>query len=324
MNRDGSSPVEQVNDILNLYTSEQDHKSGDKSGDKTEDEVDEAYTPQRPPKDKRRGAYLTYSPYTNFDNTNFSNTTQSNFGTITSTLSRKTGNSNISSINRKRLKTCTQSKWWFILFNFLFLVLGGGILTLTIGTWFKMYRVSVLFTVTNRNYVIIATALGASFTVLSCVGFVGVFMHKKTVMTIYALGMWPLIAMLMYVGFSSYKQHRDNTLETLAGEWAAYGDEGKNTLQTLLGCCGFNNILDAPSNLGKCMVIPSPPVIIDDWTPPPQTLPDFSIPGCSTQLFPFSTSVYEYLYMSSFSTGLFCIILFTISLLTSNHFYKKN
>ncbi|TPX57459.1 hypothetical protein PhCBS80983_g03809 [Powellomyces hirtus] len=255
--------------------------------------------------------------------------------------SRRSYISNLSLINRKNLARFGISKMIFLLSNTLLTFLGlsvslFGVFTLinqyTSASFMRLIRVDILFLVT------VTSGLAAC---VGMIGFLGAFMHRKRIISIHSLLLWPILAGLIVTGYMSYNQLNNAKWNNyLSDKWVGIGDQ-KAVVQDRYSCCGFYSSLDRPLGMGHCLIPQFPDSAAASPSQPQQRMRSRAkrqtaiaaeIPtqpvidpaakaGCYKPWNSFATSFLRTIYISAFSCIPLVLFVFIVGLLAANHIY---
>ncbi|KAJ3326966.1 hypothetical protein HDU76_012474 [Blyttiomyces sp. JEL0837] len=102
-------------------------------------------------------------------------------------------------------------------------------------------------------FLIFNSAVISVFVVLDgLVGFLGAFTHRKSLLVVFCILLWPALAGIIGPGYMAYKEVRAKNWEnTLSSKWDSLVDS-RNELQQKLDCCGFDSYLDRPFVSDQC------------------------------------------------------------------------
>ncbi|KAL2915325.1 hypothetical protein HK105_205190 [Polyrhizophydium stewartii] len=244
-----------------------------------------------------------------------------------SRFSKRSFVSNMSSLNRNNLGRFGRSKITLVVANTLFWLTGIGAFLFALFTVIEAFSVAPLFKVWGTTVLIILAITGAVQLVLGAIGYVGVFLHRKALLFLVMLMIWPLIAGYLYTGYTTYKTLHTSQWETvLSTNWDTYSDA--------YGCCGFLSEFDRPSPIGACSGFANgntTSAFKETQFEKRQTQPDATVPtqqgqtpvvpGCHDAWSSFSAQYLRITYIISFSIVPFAFIMFIILILGTNHLY---
>jgi phosphate/sulfate permease len=193
---------------------------------------------------------------------------------------------------------------------------------------------------------VLITIVGSLMTLNALIGYFGAFRHKKVVLIVYLLLIWPILGVDVAVGFMSYHQRNDgNLMDELSVIWNTVD---RQNIQDDYECCGFLWALDRPFIDSRCIggingttttnsTTNTATEITntseaDDSTLQRRSLRHFKrqdIPTIDTEPYPGCVSTWgedisNYLkacYIFAFSLIILLLSTFIIGILTTNHIY---
>ncbi|KAJ3166974.1 hypothetical protein HDU88_003063 [Geranomyces variabilis] len=237
----------------------------------------------------------------------------------TSAYSRRSYISNLSSIHRKNLMRFGLSKCVFLVSNTLLTFLGLSAAILGLCTLLDRYSTAALVRLIRTDILLLYTITSALAVAVGLVGFLGAFTHRKNIISIHNLLLWPIMAGLIVAGYLSFHQRSDmKWRDYLSDKWDAFGSE-KAIVQDQYACCGFYSSLDRPLNTDHCTIPPYVP--IPSASTVSAVVDPATFPGCYEPWHDFTASYLEAIYISAFSCIPLIMFVFIVGLLAANHIY---
>ena len=136
------------------------------------------------------------------------------------------------------------------------------------------------------------------------VGFTGTILNSRPILSVYALLLWPALASILAIGYTSYKRYAfslDRKLNLAWSEW--YTPLGRLTIQDSLHCCGFYSALHSVTPSKRCYS-------------------RTQFPGCKAKLYDFERKNLGIIWSLTFSLVPLHIFNIFVSLLCANHVTK--
>ncbi|KAI9263700.1 hypothetical protein BY458DRAFT_438650 [Sporodiniella umbellata] len=205
----------------------------------------------------------------------------------------------------KKKQRWSKHKWWLLFSNTLLFCYGLVTLLLTLVTIFKFYLRAEVILVGQQPILYLTLATGTVCLFTSLLGFVGIMLNNRAVLTWYNLFMWPCFGMIAAIGYTAYRKNKWNIEGKLSYQWR-YGldSDGRARLQANLHCCGYKSFSDLHERSNKCF---------------PRTL----LPGCKFKYQTFTKEALRLTWIVAFSMiPVHLFVMFT-GLLCSNHINRK-
>ncbi|KAI8891101.1 hypothetical protein K501DRAFT_236127 [Backusella circina FSU 941] len=199
----------------------------------------------------------------------------------------------------------TWHKMWLLAMNSLMFAYGLIILILGLCTYFKLFQRALVIVVGERTILNLVTATGIICLSTSLIGFVGIVLNNRFLLSIYNLLLWVCLGMLASIGYASYRKNKWNIEGKLSYQWhydlSAYD---RAIIQSNLHCCGYKSFSDFHETSNKCY---------------PRTL----YPGCKFKYQNFTKFALKTAYTVAFSMIPVHILVLFSALLCSNHVNNK-
>ncbi|TPX71122.1 hypothetical protein SpCBS45565_g01248 [Spizellomyces sp. 'palustris'] len=250
--------------------------------------------------------------------------------------------SNLSYLNKSNLARFGRSKTTFLISNSVLMFISLAIALFGLFTFINHYPMALLVRLVCADLLFLITLTTALFASIGFVGFLGAFLHRKKLLTIYSILLWPVLGAALVAGYIAYKDVNGNEWsEQLSERWAVYGDR-RADIQNKYACCGFYSALDRPILVDHC-VLSSAPLASTANAPNPhrrnhlfkrQETPANAAPllkqfardpadiqGCYEPWNEFSRWILRMIYICAFSSIPFVLFVFIIGLLAANHIY---
>ncbi|KAG1151866.1 hypothetical protein G6F37_010902 [Rhizopus arrhizus] len=150
---------------------------------------------------------------------------------------------------------------------------------------------------------VLATGVICLFT--SLVGYTGIMLNNRAILTFYNLLLWPCFGIIAAIGYTAYRKNKWNLEGKLSYQWHYKLDsDGRARIQANLHCCGYKSFSDYHERSNKCF---------------PRTL----LPGCKFKYQTFTKEALTITWIVAFSMiPLHLFVLFS-GLLCSNHINRK-
>ncbi|KAI7856575.1 tetraspanin Tsp2 [Circinella umbellata] len=204
--------------------------------------------------------------------------------------------------NAERKMRWSTFKWWIILSNTLLFCYGLGILLLAILTFGKFYLRADVFIVGQKTLLNLTGTL-CVFTAL--VGYVGIILNNRTVLTCYNLLLWVTFAMVASIGYVSYRKNKWNIDGKLSYQWHYdLTSNGRTRIQANLHCCGYKEFTDFHEKSSLCF---------------PRTI----LPGCRFKYTQFTRQALSTCFIAAFSIVPAHLFVMVSAILCSNHVNRR-
>ncbi|KAI8824233.1 Tetraspanin family-domain-containing protein [Fimicolochytrium jonesii] len=269
--------------------------------------------------------------------------------------------SNLSYINRKNLARFGKSKLTFLVANTVLTFIGLATVLFGIFTFLNNNPTAMVMRMIRVDLLFLLTLTSGALTIVGLVGFLGAFMHRKNILSIHSVLLWPILAGLIVLGYMAYNQLNTSAWDDfLTNKWDTLYDQ-RGFVQDKFNCCGFFSGLDRPLAVDHC-VPPSPPAVNQVGAPstspqskrrrqsrpakrqvrlhevgqnvlqgqdtsssppgPASGTPDFaSAPGCYMSWNDHASSFLRTTYICAFCGIPLLLFVFIVGLLASNHIY---
>ncbi|KAI7871529.1 tetraspanin Tsp2 [Spinellus fusiger] len=202
--------------------------------------------------------------------------------------------------NIKKKQRWTPHKWWLLIANTVLFCYGLGVLVLALLTFFKFYLRADVLIVGERMLLNCVICL---FT--SLLGYAGIMLNNRAVLTFYNLLLWVSFGMIAAVGYTSYRKNKWNIEGKLSYQWHYSLDaDDRARIQTNLHCCGYKMFSDFHERSNKCF---------------PRTL----LPGCKFKYQTFTKEALTTCYIVAFSMVPVHLFVLFSGLMCSNHINRK-
>ncbi|KAI8981975.1 Tetraspanin family-domain-containing protein [Mycotypha africana] len=215
------------------------------------------------------------------------------------------------SINEKRKKyyqtkhpskrRWTKHKWWLIFINTLLFCYGLAGMLFALLTYFKFYLRADVVVVGQPVilHLILATGVICLFT--SLVGYTGIMLNNRCLLSFYSLFLWPCFGLMAAIGYTAYRKNKWNIEGKLSYQWHyTLSSDGRSRIQANLHCCGYKSFTDYHERSNKCF---------------PRTL----LPGCRYKYQQLTKEMLTWTYIVAFSMVPVHVLVMISALLCSNH-----
>ncbi|RCI03704.1 hypothetical protein CU098_010512 [Rhizopus stolonifer] len=205
----------------------------------------------------------------------------------------------------KKKQRWSKHKWWLLLSNTMLFCYGLGILLLGLLTYFKFYLRADVVLVGQEMILNLILATGVVCLFTSLLGYTGIMLNNRAVLTFYNLLLWPCFGLIASIGYTAYRKNKWNLEGKLSYQWHYRLDsDGRARIQANLHCCGYKSFSDYHERSNKCF---------------PRTL----LPGCKFKYQSFTREALLITWIVAFSmVPVHLFVLFT-GLLCSNHINRK-
>ncbi|CDH51974.1 tetraspanin tsp2 [Lichtheimia corymbifera JMRC:FSU:9682] len=205
----------------------------------------------------------------------------------------------------KKRQLWTARKWWILLANTLLFCYGLAILLFAILTFLKFYQSADVVIVGERKILNLIIATGAICLASSLLGYVGIMLNNRAVLTFYNLLLWVCFGLIASIGYVAYRKAKWNIQGKLSYQWHYdLTPDGRARLQANLHCCGYKSFTDFHERSNKCF---------------PRTL----LPGCRYKYQQFTIQMLRYTWIVAFSLVPGHLFVVITALLCSNHVNRK-
>ncbi|KAH8552535.1 tetraspanin Tsp2 [Umbelopsis sp. PMI_123] len=205
----------------------------------------------------------------------------------------------------KKRRRWTVHKWWMLVSNTILFIYGLGGVLLAVLTYFKLYLRADVIIVTELLLLRLVTAAGSICLVTSFVGYAGIMLNNRAILTIYNVLLWPCFALIAAIGYVSYRKNKWNLEGKLSYQWHyLLSADDRARIQANLHCCGYKSFTDFHERSNKCF---------------PRTL----LPGCKFKYQTFTRQCLVNCYIAAFSLIPLHIFVLVTALLCSNHINRK-
>ncbi|GJJ72951.1 hypothetical protein EMPS_05309 [Entomortierella parvispora] len=156
-------------------------------------------------------------------------------------------------MKKHKLRTWTKSKFLLLLANTLLLAYSVASTVVMVMSWkgvpwTKPYLDSGIMYIANHKllYLMMVTAPFGIF--VAVVGYLGILCQSRRVLTIYAILLWPLFALITSIGYICYRRLHVQLYQKLKFSWInEYSRDDRLVIQNALSCCGYRSLGDYPS-----------------------------------------------------------------------------
>ncbi|RCH98811.1 hypothetical protein CU097_012488 [Rhizopus azygosporus] len=205
----------------------------------------------------------------------------------------------------KKKQRWSKHKWWLLFSNTLLFCYGLGILLLALLTFFKFYLRADVVIVGEKLILNLILATGAICLFTSLLGYTGIMLNNRAVLTFYNLLLWPCFGMIAAIGYTAYRKNKWNLEGKLSYQWHYLLDsDGRARIQANLHCCGYKSFSDYHERSNKCF---------------PRTL----LPGCKFKYQTFTKEALNITWIVAFSMIPVHLFVMFCGLLCSNHINRK-
>ncbi|PWN54302.1 hypothetical protein IE53DRAFT_308644, partial [Violaceomyces palustris] len=182
------------------------------------------------------------------------------------------------------------------LFSYGLLGLIGALLT-----WARTWTRADVSVVADSDILIFLTLASFLCVFTSVVGLCGAMLNSRPILALYAFLLWPTLASMLVVGYTSYKRENLRLDRKLNMAWSRYYDDlDRLRLQNNLHCCGYYSPLHEATFSRNCY-------------------PRTSLPGCKGKLYRYEKEALRRLYSCVFGFVFLHLANIVIALLCSNH-----
>lgn len=151
--------------------------------------------------------------------------------------------------------------------------------------------------------VILSTGVVCLFT--SLLGYVGIMLNNRPVLSIYNLFLWPCFGLIAAIGYTAYRKNKWNIEGKLSYQWHYDLDsDARARIQANLHCCGYKSFTDYHERSNKCF---------------PRTL----LPGCKFKYQSFTKEALTITWIVAFSMIPVHLFVMFSALMCSNHINRK-
>lgn len=193
--------------------------------------------------------------------------------------------------------------------NTLIFFYGLGLFVAGVLTYYEFYYYAKVVVVGEGLNLGLATASGAACIITAFIGYTGIMLNHRGILTIYNLFLWPCFALIACIGYFAYRKalpSRPGVLyQRISQSWHVFfTNADRSTIQTFLHCCGFKQFADFPVRGGGCF---------------PNTLK----PGCSNKYHNLTVKILEVFYITAFTLVPVHIFVIASALTCSNHVNRQ-
>ncbi|KAI9096904.1 hypothetical protein DFS34DRAFT_621862 [Phlyctochytrium arcticum] len=235
--------------------------------------------------------------------------------------------SNLSQKNRRNFARFGKSKTTFIMCNALLLFISLGLTLFCIFTYLGQYPSANLIRLAFNGLLFPTTIVTGLMTLIGLIGFIGAFLHRKHVLSMYSCLLWPILATILVLGYLTFKDvHANDWTNRLSERWDMYATDAV-LIQNGNSCCGFYSALDRPIASNTCTATPAPSSLNNparfrrQFPPIPENPAPEDIPGCFESWEAYASKITKTIYICAFSSVPFILIIFIVGLLAANHIY---
>ncbi|KAJ2955424.1 hypothetical protein NQZ79_g8574 [Umbelopsis isabellina] len=205
----------------------------------------------------------------------------------------------------KKKARWTVHKWWMLVSNTLLFIYGLGGVMLGILTYFRLYLRADVIIVSEPLLLRLVTAAGSICLFTSFVGYSGIMLNNRAILTFYNFLLWPCFALIAAIGYVSYRKQKWNLEGKLSFQWHyTLSSSDRARIQANLHCCGYKSFTDFHERSNKCF---------------PRTL----LPGCKFKYQTFSRQCLTNCYIVAFALVPPHLFVLITALLCSNHINRK-
>ncbi|KAL1922860.1 uncharacterized protein VTP21DRAFT_9236 [Calcarisporiella thermophila] len=194
-----------------------------------------------------------------------------------------------------------RKKWCILIVNTLLFIYGLGGLVLALLTWFKLYLRAEAVIVGEWLILNVATAASVMCLITSFVGYVGILLNSRRVLTVYNILLWPCFSMILAIGYIAYRKAKWNLEAKLSYQWhRQFSSVDRERMQNNFHCCGYKTFDDYSKLTNRCF---------------PRTL----LPGCKHKYQSWNTQFLHFTWQCAFALVPFHLLVVFTALLCSNH-----
>ncbi|CAO3679013.1 unnamed protein product [Rhizopus stolonifer] len=205
----------------------------------------------------------------------------------------------------KKKQRWSKHKWLLLFSNTLLFCYGLVTLLLSLLTLFKFYLRADVILVGERPILNLILTTGVICLFTSLVGYVGIMLNNRAILTWYNLFMWPCFGLIAAIGYTAYRKNKWNIEGKLSYQWHYnLNSDGRARIQANLHCCGYKSFSDYHERSNKCF---------------PRTL----LPGCKFKYQSFTTEALKITWIVAFSMIPLHLFVLLSGLLCSNHINRK-
>lgn len=205
----------------------------------------------------------------------------------------------------KKKQRWTLHKWWLLLSNSVLFCIGLAYLLFGVLTYLKFYLRADVVIVGESVILNLILATGCVCLFTSLLGYVGIMLNNRAILSYYCLLLWPCFGLIAAVGYTAFRKNKWEIDRKLSFQWhRTLTPDGRSRIQANLHCCGYKTFSDFHENSNKCF---------------PRTL----LPGCRYKYTQFTVSFLIYTYIVAFSTIPLIIFILVSALLCANHINRK-
>ncbi|EPB84402.1 hypothetical protein HMPREF1544_08839 [Mucor circinelloides 1006PhL] len=205
----------------------------------------------------------------------------------------------------KKKQRWSKHKWWLLFSNTILFCYGLGIMLLALLTYFKFYLRADVVLVGERMILDLILATGVVCLFTSLLGYVGIMLNNRPVLSIYNLFLWPCFGLIAAIGYTAYRKNKWNIEGKLSYQWHYDLDsDGRARIQANLHCCGYKSFTDYHERSNKCF---------------PRTL----LPGCKFKYQSFTKEALTITWIVAFSMIPVHLFVMFSALMCSNHINRK-
>ncbi|KAF9361020.1 hypothetical protein BGX26_006572 [Mortierella sp. AD094] len=209
---------------------------------------------------------------------------------------------------QKTRKLCMWTKSKVVLFlanTLLFLYSVGWTVVMTMSwkgaAWTKPYLDSGIMIVANHNLLYIMMVAAPFGVFISVMGYVGIFAQNRRILSIYAILLWPLFALITSIGYICFRRKNAFLYQKLKSSWInEYTRDDRLVIQNALSCCGYRSPGDYPSYDLYCF-------------------PRAPLPSCENLFLTYQEDLLSNTSSSAFSIMVLQLLVMIVALLCSNH-----
>ncbi|RUP46680.1 tetraspanin Tsp2 [Jimgerdemannia flammicorona] len=209
----------------------------------------------------------------------------------------------------KKRATWTPHKWWLLITNTIFFFYSLAMVVSCILTYWGLWYYAKVAVVSEALILNLMLSAGSICLFTSLLGYIGIILNSRSILTAYNVLMWPCFALIASIGYVAYRKalpSRPTILyKRLSQAWHDFfSPQDRKVVQAYLHCCGLKEFRDFPEPSNKCF---------------PRTL----LPSCQHKLHDITAQGLKIVYISAFSLIPAHLIILISALMCAHHIDRR-
>ncbi|RUS14954.1 tetraspanin Tsp2 [Endogone sp. FLAS-F59071] len=210
---------------------------------------------------------------------------------------------------RRKPLNWTPHKWFLLTANTLLLLYSLFLIVVSLVTYLGLWKFAAVTMITEMVTLNILFSAGLSCLITSIIGYIGIMLNNRAILTIYNLLLWPCFVNIAAIGYFAYRGILPSTPSVLyqrhSRAWHHFmSPRDRLVIQSYLHCCGYREFVDLPERSGQCF---------------PRTI----MPSCRHKLYDLTVSTMQVVYIGAFSIIPAHIFVIAMALLCSRHVDRR-